>query len=247
MKAAEVAVATMTLARDPEEEVELSEALDALERVGLPVFVTDGGSSRGFADTLRERKNFTACKTQQRGLWGQIRESLFAAASSGARFVLYTEPDKHAFFEHDLAALLEESPHGADLGIVLASRSPEHFATFPPFQQYTESVINRCCAEVLGHPFDYSYGPFLLNALMVEGLYPCEHTLGWGWRQYAFSQAHQLGLRIEQLPRGGACPAGQREDDARVYRMQQMVESVRGLVLAAQTRVNGPAPAGSSR
>jgi hypothetical protein len=235
MKAAGVAVATMTLARDPREEAELSEALDALERLALPVFVTDGGSSRGFADALRQRKNFTACESRQRGLWGQIRESLLAAASSGARFVLYTEPDKHAFFEQDLASFIEESRCAADIGIVLASRSPQNFATFPPFQQYTESVINRCCAEVLGHPFDYSYGPFLLNAVLVERLYPCELTLGWGWRQYAFSLAHQVGLRIEQLPRGGACPASQRADDARIYRMQQMVESVRGLVLAAQT------------
>jgi hypothetical protein len=118
--------------------------------------------------------------------------------------------------------------------VVLVARSPQQLATFPPLQQYTESVINRCCAEVIGEPFDYSYGPFLLESSVVPHLTPQKDDIGWGWRPYAFGIAHRMGLRIEQVLRASECPVEQRGDTERVYRMQQLAQSVEGIVLSTK-------------
>ena len=64
-----VAVATMTWARDAAEEGLLRESLPLLAGLGLPVFVTDGGSGAAFVDFLRTLPNFQVCDTPRRGPW----------------------------------------------------------------------------------------------------------------------------------------------------------------------------------
>ena len=103
---ADVAVATMTLVRDEDEEPLLRHSMEALARVGRPVFVSDGGSGDGFVSFLRSLPNVTAVEAGGTGLVGQVRGSLAAAARSGARFVLYTESDKQEFFETRLPAFI---------------------------------------------------------------------------------------------------------------------------------------------
>jgi hypothetical protein len=119
--------------------------------------------------------------------------------------------------------------------VVLASRSAESYATFPEFQRHTEDAINTCCAELVGAPFDFTYGPFLLNGALLPCLERLPDDIGWGWRPYAFTTAHRLGLSVQSLARASACPPNQRSEAETIYRMQQLAESVRGLVLAAKT------------
>jgi hypothetical protein len=234
MNERDVAIATMTLARDAREQELLCGALRDLAAAGLPVYVTDGGSGADLVDELRRFPNVTLCERTADGLWPQARRSLQAARNSGARFVLYTEPDKKAFFGEQLETFIAEATDDSLTGVVLASRSQASLATFPAFQQYTESVINRCCAEVIGQSFDYSYGPFLLQPAIVDRLNALEDRIGWGWRTFTFGIAHRLGLRVEQLLKGCACPADQREESHRVYRMSQLAQSVEGVVLSTK-------------
>jgi hypothetical protein len=231
----EVAVATMTWARDAAEERRLRESLPLLAGLGVPVFVTDGGSGEEFARFLRSLPNFEMCDPGERGPWAQAGRSLRAAQASGRRFILYTESDKAEFFRAGLREFVSEAPAGDDVGVVLASRSAESFETFPEFQRMTEGAINRCCAEVVGRPFDFSYGPFLLNRELVHGLEAAPPDLGWGWRTYAFGLARRLGYRVESVSKDLPCPAGQREDDPRerLYRMRQLSQGVQGLVESA--------------
>jgi hypothetical protein len=224
----------MTLARDAGEKRALEDALGDLAACGLPVFVTDGGSDEGFVDAIRRFPDFTVCPPCTDGLWPQIERSLARAYASGARFVLYTEPDKRVFFRERLQRFVVDAPDAGEVGIVLATRDEAAMATFPPFQQYTESVINRCCTEVLGKRFDYSYGPFLIHREVLPRLSITRREIAWGWRPYAFGIAHRLGLRVEQLEYGCACPAEQRGDSERVYRMQQLAQSVEGLVMSTK-------------
>jgi hypothetical protein len=171
------------------------------------------------------------------GLWPQVRCSLEAARKSGARLVLYTEPDKRAFFRDRLAGFIAEATDAAETGVVIAARSQAVLSTFPPFQQYTESVINRCCAEVIGQSFDYSYGPFLLNGAIVDQLHGLEDDIGWGWRTHAFGIAHRMQLAVEHIMAGCSCPDDQREDSERTYRMLQLSQSIEGLVLSIQAKI----------
>lgn len=119
---------------------------------------------------------------------------------------------------------------------MLASRSGAGFKTFPEFQRGTEEAINRCCAEVVGRPFDFSYGPFLLNRALVPPLLEAPGGLGWGWRPYAFGAASRLGYRVESVEGELHCPPEQREDSPRerLYRMRQLSQSVEGLLLSTK-------------
>jgi hypothetical protein len=229
----EVAVATMTWARDAAEERRLRESLPLLAGLGPPVFVTDGGSGRPFLDFLQALPHFRVSEAGARGVWPQARASIRAAAdATDARFVLYTEPDKRDFFRGGLREFVEGATADEDVGVVLASRSAESFATFPEFQRRTETAINRCCAEVLGVEADFTYGPFLLNRALIPHLSRAADAIGWGWRPYAFGTARALGYRILQWEGSPPCPPEQREDGKaeRLYRVRQLGQNIQGLV-----------------
>jgi hypothetical protein len=230
-----LAVVTITLARDEQEEALLREALGHLARLNIPVFVTDGGSKKSFVEFLGSFPNFVLVDPPQKGVWMQAESSLLAAHEAGYPFVFYTEPDKADFFAHALPPLLDRMEAIEQTGVVMISRSEKAFASFPPFQQMTESTINHCCAEVTGKKADYVYGPFLLNSKVIPHLKTPGQDLGWGWRPYAFNLAWRLGYAIESITGDFFCPAGQQQDSPaeRLYRMRQLTQNVAGLTLSA--------------
>jgi hypothetical protein len=130
-----------------------------------------------------------------------------------------------------LSQFISEAAGDDGVGIVLAARSAGSFETFPEFQQHTETTINRSCAEVIGEHADFTYGPFLLNKMLIPYLERVD-DLGWGWRPYAFGIAHRLGYRIEFVEKELPCPVEQRADDRseRIYRMKQLSQNIQGLI-----------------
>ena len=226
-----VCIATISLARDEKEEGTLCASLARLASIGLPVFITDGGSSESFTKFLNSLQNFTLLHAK--GLWPQAKSSIRAAKEAGADFILYTEPDKLEFFSDHLPRLLKQ-PIDNTLGVLIAGRSFEGFSTFPSFQQMTETAINNCCKEVIGRDTDYCYGPFLFNARLIPYLEALDDDCGWGWRPFVFAVAHRLGLRVECFEGDFNCPEDQRDDDEaeRIYRMKQLTQNVNGLVQA---------------
>lgn len=226
--------ATITWAREPQEAQLLQQSLTALACLDIPVFVTDGGSGPDFLDFLHSFGHFTVLQAQGRGVWAQAKTSLQAAFVSQAPYICYTEPDKLNFFQQGLPSFLREAAKQSAPGVLLASRSAASFASFPVFQQMTETTINQCCAEVLGCFRDYTYGPFLLSRQLVPYLDLVEEDIGWGWRPYLFGLAHRLGLPVEAREGDFHCPEGQQQDNAkeRLYRMRQLSQNLQGLVLS---------------
>lgn len=104
--------------------------------------------------------------------------------------------------------------------------------TFPPIQRYTEGVINHLCGELIGVSCDYSYGPFLLNSMLLPSVEAMEPTLGWGWRHFILRTAHRLGHRVVPVIGDYPCPDDQRteDDEERAHRMRQLSENVLGLI-----------------
>ena len=226
-----VCIATISWARNEDEERTLREALSKLASLGLPVFITDGGSSESFRTFLGTLANFTVLEAK--GLWPQAKSSIHAAKEAGGEFILYTEPDKLEFFTDHLPRLLKQ-PIDNTLGVLLASRSANGFATFPSFQQMTETAINNCCKEIIGKDIDYCYGPFLFNKRLIGYLDALDDNCGWGWRPFVFAIAQRMGLRVESFEGDFNCPADQREDNKgeRIYRMKQLTQNINGLVKA---------------
>lgn len=230
-----VTIATISWARNEEEENLLKKALLQLASLNIPVFITDGGSNLRFVKFLQSLPHFTLLTPTGKGLWAQAKQSLVEAYASDSSYIFYTEPDKFDFFNNSLPQMLDAIAIDEDSGIVTASRSGEAFGTFPKFQQLTETTINKCCQEVIGNNTDYTYGPFLLNKKIVPYLKDVQEDLGWGWRPYAFTIAKRLGFKVEALEGNFFCPLGQREDTAaeRIYRMKQLSQNINGLTLAA--------------
>jgi len=236
----DLSIATITWARDEDEEKLLRQSLQELAKLELTVFITDGGSNTGFLDFLRSFPNFNLLGTKAKGVWAQVKNSLSKAYQSGSSFILYTEPDKHDFFEKGLPRMLEEVMLNEGSGIITASRSAVGFATFAAFQQMTETTINNCCAELISSAIDYTYGPFILNRQLVPYLELVHEDIGWGWRPYTFNIAHRLGYKVEAFTGDFPCPSTQQQDNAaeRIYRMRQLSQNIHGLVLSTTVQLN---------
>lgn len=233
MRKDDLAIATISWARNPQEEALLRTSLMQLAKLSIPVFLTDGGSSDAFVNDVRALPGFTVLSAK--GLWAQVKTSLQAATGAGAQTILYTEPDKKEFFRQHLPRLLQTAERENLEGVVLASRSPAGFASFPAFQQTTEKSINDCCAEVMGKDVDCCYGPFLFPSSLVPFLKPLPEDCGWGWRPFLFASAHRLGYPVETFVGDFTCPPDQRDEDKteRIYRMKQLAQNINGLVLGA--------------
>jgi hypothetical protein len=239
----DVAVATVTLARDAGEEVLLRRSLERLAQLGAAVFVADGGSGAAFRAFLDGLGTFTVVDPEGRGLVAQARASLGAAAASGARVILYTEPDKEQFFAGGLADFVERAPDDPHVGVAVASRSAASYATYPPMQRRVEAMVNDLTGEIVGTVADYSFGPFVLNPALVSDLRHVEAQIGWGWRPFVFATAQRRGFRVQHVEGEFPCPPDQREEDAgeRLHRMRQLSQNVAGLVLALTLPPEPPA------
>jgi hypothetical protein len=240
MTRSDIAIATITLARDAAEEHALRASLAALVAHDIPVFVADGGSPESFVAELRSLANTTLVEPAGRGLVRQVSASVGSAARSGATRILYTEPDKHVFFERHLSGFLATAD--ADVGVTIAARAPDALATFPPMQRATESAINGVCAELVGRAADYCYGPFLLDAALARHVDILADDLGWGWRFAIFVAAHREGLRVEAIDGPFECPPDQRDetDRDRLYRLTQLEQNVRGVLAGERLDLHRP-------
>ena len=227
-------IATITLARDKKEEDVLRLALTQLANLNIQVFVCDGGSGPEFLQFLQNIPQISVVPVQGKGVWQQAKASVQAAYNSGTDFIFYTEPDKLDFFRHALPGFLTGASLAEGSGILLASRTETAFATFPAFQQMTETTINYCCAEITGKSFDYTYGPFILNRKLVPYLKLVQEDVGWGWRPFVFGIAARLGYDIVNDSGNFTCPADQRADSRaeRIYRMRQLSQNLQGMVLS---------------
>lgn len=233
MDVKDVAIATISWARNEGEERLLAASLRALTQLNAPVFITDAGSGHSFLEDIRQLPN-TFLEGPLQGVWPQARKSLQAAAATRAEWIFYTEPDKLDFFKEHFTSLLYQLNPPAGTGICLASRSPQGFGSFPHFQQLTEKTINRCCAELIGKEADYVYGPFLLHRSLAPFLETLPDSIGWGWRPYIFLIAHRLGYSIQVYEGDFRCPEDQQHDDRpeKVYRMKQLAQNMEGLAAA---------------
>jgi hypothetical protein len=230
----DVAIATITLARDAGEEALLERALGALAAHGRPIAVSDGGSASSFVDAVGRLAAVRLCPPRTPGLVAQVTASVETASTWDSPFILYTESDKDAFFRDHLGAFLRQARELTDVDIAIAARSPAAFATFPEAQRQAEAFASFLCGEATGVPGDYFYGPFLFStrlARLIAGLPP---AIGWGWRPYLFAAAARRQSRIVMIEGNYTCPEDQRTEDGddRAHRRRQLSQNISGVSLA---------------
>jgi hypothetical protein len=238
MNGERVGIATITWARTDDEDTLLRRSLERLAAFGMPVAIGDAGTRPSFTAFLERLPGITVSVPAARGLVPQVQASIAMASTFDTAFTLYVEPDKELFFAGPMADFVERAPDGLDVGVVIASRSEQSFATFPPMQRYTEGVINHLCGERLGIRGDYSYGPFLIAGGLLPTISTLDPALGWGWRHATFAATVRRGLRVALVSGDYDCPPDQRiEDEAeRAHRVRQLSENIRGLLAVPDGR-----------
>ena len=208
-------------------------ALERLAGLGLPVAAADGGSGESFVRFLKEL-GFRVAKPRKRGLVPQVKAGVALGANSlGREFLLYTEPDKLLFFEGALLDFIHQVRSGSRFGMALAARDEAGFASFPEWQQFTESSMNRVTADWTGQPGDYCYGPLLFRAADADRVRHAPDELGWGWRFFLLGGLLREKRRVAPLPLAVGCPPEQQKDRRtdRQYRTRQLRQNLDGLLL----------------
>lgn len=231
----QVGIATITLTRGALEEQLLRESLRRLAGLGMPVVAADGGSRAEFLEFLRNL-GMRVVRPRKPGLIPQVQLSLATAARELRRpYLLYTEPDKVAFFGDPLLKFVGTVRAGKRFGMALAARDPWSFATFPEWQRFTETTINRIAADVTGQEADYCYGPLLFPASEAERIRQVPEDLGWGWRFFLLGQLSREKRKITALELRAPCPEDQRAEGKadRLYRTKQLRQNINGLSLGA--------------
>lgn len=226
----DLTIFTVTWARDAAEEALLARALEALVAFGCPVVTADRTNTPSFRTTLT-RLGIHVAAPSGPGLVGQVHAAANAADTFGAPHVLYTEPDKETFFRTALPGFLSNLPLSDDVGVLMAARTEASLATFPPMQRYVERVVNTLCADMIGPPGDFCYGPFLMHRRLLSHVASVSPALGWGWRTSTFLAAHNAGDRVVHWVADLPCPPEQRMEDSthRRHRLMQLAQNVSGL------------------
>jgi hypothetical protein len=226
----DLTIFTVTWARDTAEEALLARALEPLVALGHPIIAADRTNTPSFTTTLT-RLGIRVASPSAPNLVAQVQAAAAAAAAFDARYLLYTEPDKELFFRTALPQFLANLRPDDDTGVVLAARTGGSLATFPPMQRYVERVVNTLCAELIGPPGDFSYGPFLMHRRLLSHVATVSPALGWGWRTSTFLAAHHSGQSLLHWVADLPCPPEQRGEDAaqRRHRLMQLAQNVSGL------------------
>lgn len=235
MSCEKLAVSTITFARNEKEENLILEGLSSLSAKKVPsIFVVDGGSRKEFLEQLKTIPKIFLISSLGDGLQNQIAESLKKAKESGAPFIFYTESNKAWFFKEKADEFIEKALNLAEkdpaFGMAIASRTPESFSTFPPFQRYEESVVNKLIADFGGleQNGDYTYGPRIISSSLIPYLDRISGDLGWGWMSFLLIVGKRLGKNIHTVSLDLPCPPDEQKETEKdkVYRLKQFKNQV---------------------
>lgn len=232
MELDQIVVATITRARDAQEERLVARTLTALGALTLPIVASDGGSSTAFVHEMSRLPNLTLVPSQHEGMIGQVRASVHGSRALERPWVLYLESDKELFVKEWLGEFLQKAARHEQAEVIVAARSGRALATFPPFQRCTETAFNAVASEVTGVTADYLYGPFLMRQAVTVHVDAVPPDLGWGWRPFVFARAGRpVAIEGEYV-----CPPEQRREDEgeRRHRLAQLAQNVQGLARAAE-------------
>ena len=227
-----IAVATMTLDK-PGNGEEMLEALSNLSK--YKVFVSDGGSSKDFVNSLCKMGFFVESAF---GLAAQHRNVFLRAGNYvGNGLVIYTEPDKKQFFKEGLEKSISDF-NDNNLDFAVVSRRDEILNTFPESYRLTEGAVNAYMAHVLGfEKFDGIYGPKLFRgdfAVKEISRKQAEKLQGWQTLMYLIARAHKTKLNISQLPYAAPFPESQRAEENIEYRIKQAKDNLIGFQIGLE-------------
>lgn len=179
-----IVIATIAWARNKKEEKIILKTLTELNKLGLPIVLTDESRSKfPLLKKVSGLKNLRVFRAN--GLDAKIKKSLLEASRLN-QFIFYTESDKLNFVRNHAKSFLNKffkSPRG----FWLLARLPSNFNKLPNYQRMMEYFLGDSFGALAGiGRKDISYGPRIFPASLVKYLMAIKFKIGWGWQTYFF-------------------------------------------------------------
>lgn len=231
-----IVIATISWARNKKEAKIILKTLVELNKLGLPVVLTDDSQSKfPLFDKAKKLKNFRVFKAS--GLDAKVKKS-FSEASRLGQFIFYTESDKLEFIR-DSAQLFLDTFLKNPKGIWLAARLPMNFKRLPVYQEEMERFLGDSFSALTNVPNeDISYGPRIFPSSLVKYLLAVQSPIQWGWQAYLLIISHRLHLPIRIIKLNTVSPVDvQKNRDLILFRMEQVIDSLRGFQLGLDAKL----------
>lgn len=222
-----MAVATVSWARTEEEKHLILATMKELDKLGLPVILTDQSDSKfPLFDDAKKLKNFQVF--MEDNLDSKVKNSLSKAAEIG-EIVFYTESDKLNFVRDHAKSFIDKSLKNLS-GISLAARLPKNFQKVPEYQMIMERFLADTFGFLSGKSFggDF-YGPRIIPSSLVKYLDQLDENIGFGWQAYLLAVAHRLNLPIKIFSFDVLSPDDvQKNKELVLFRMKQAIAELKG-------------------
>ncbi len=191
-----IVIATTSWARNKQEGETILKTLTELNKLGLPIVLTDERSKFSKLNRIRKLKNLKVFKGN--GLDSRIKRSFFEASRIG-RFIFYLESDKIDFAKNHARVFVQEFLKSKE-GIMLAVRSKKSFHKYPKYQKAMEKFLWESYGSLFGSKTtDISYGPRIFPEYLVRYMEHIEGKIGFGWQSYLMTISLRLELPLKEI------------------------------------------------
>lgn len=190
------AFATTTWIRNATERTAVLDSLDNLNKLQLPIFVADAGSSPDDQKRLQSFSNvhfFT-----ETGLTKQLL-LVHKKAAEKASAIFYLQSDKHDFVKKYVSPMIEKYNSLETKGILIPSRTAESLQTYLPYQRTVEEFLNFFVSDYVGKPEDYYAGPKIYPSSLLSYLDSLHGDVGWGVEAFLYVIAKRLDIPFDFL------------------------------------------------
>lgn len=236
MKKHDIAITTVSWARDHHEEKIIFESLQKLSELELPIIVADRGSPYSFVKKMRTLPNVNILEAED--LTDQLIQSHQIASEFGEN-LFYIAPDRQDFVEKYAHEFVEKFRTFTKPTLFSASRTPKSFATYPQFQQRAEGFVSYVIGDYVGHEEDYLFGPKIYPASLVHYFKFITGNLGWGLEAFVYVVAHRLGIKFDFLPCTVDAPKDflRNANEQKLYRLTVAKWEMRGFLEGLQIKI----------
>lgn len=223
-----IVIATVSWARNEKEKKLILDTLSELDKLGLPIILTDQADSR--FPLIKEAKKLKNVQIfREKTLYSKVKRS-FTKASEIGDSIFYTESDKLSFVKSHARDFINQYLTNRNV-VLLSARSNETFQKLPRYQKAMEHFLAITFGSLTNKPWvmDISYGPRIFSTSLVKYLKFVKEDIGFGWQAYLLTIATRLGIPIRIINYHVESPEDiQDEKEVVLFRMKQAGDYFKG-------------------
>ena len=194
MKKSPIVITTISLIRTKEEEKVVIEAVKALSKLGVPIIISDGGSTNRQKEAIRKLPNITLYEVK--GHTNQLVNS-FQKGAEIADALFYLHTDKLDFVQKHASNAIKYYLNCPKNTMLVIARDKPSLKAYPKYQQETEKFLNFMISDYIGIKADYYYGPKIIPSKLVSYLSQLNKDIKWGIEAFFYTIHYRLSLPLD--------------------------------------------------